>query len=148
MSFAKRLKEALAEMQMSQMELAAQIGKSRSSVSEYVSGKYVPKKPLQEKIAEVLDCTVEFLNSTTERNVECEGVRNISVAEAAKRLDKPEQFVRRGLQQGTAPFGYAVMGRGQQYSYHISPKLLDEYIGGVEEGTINEFEIESSLNAG
>ena len=127
MSFAGRLKQALDERQMSQAELAAKIGKGKSSVSQYLSGKNIPKDDVQKKIAEVLDCTVEFLNSEVP-TTECGDVhKNISVAECAKRIGKSEQFVRVALQTGVAPFGFAVKNKSV-YSYHISPKLLDEYV--------------------
>ncbi len=57
-----------------------------------------------------------------------EDTKNVSVEEAAKRLGKPAQFVRLALQQGTAPFGFAV--HNTRWSYHISLKKLNEYIGG------------------
>ena len=128
MSFASRLKQTLDERQMSQAELAARIGKGKSSVSQYLSGKNIPKDDVQKKIAEVLDCTVEFLNNEdpgTERSDDVQ--KNISVAECAKRIGKSEQFVRVALQQGVAPFGIAVKNK-TKYDYHISPKLLDEYV--------------------
>ena len=129
MSFSKRLKTAMAEREMSQAELAAHIGKGKSSVSQYISGKNVPKDDVQQKIAEVLDCTVEFLNSETPvNNLTESGLHNVSVADAAKRLNKSEQFIRVALQMGTAPFGFAAKSK-TRWSYHISPKKLTEYVG-------------------
>lgn len=55
--------------------------------------------------------------------------KNISIAEAARRLGKSQQFIRIALQKGCVPFGFAVKHK-TTYSYHISPKLLDEYING------------------
>ena len=55
--------------------------------------------------------------------------QKISIEEAALRLGKSQQFVRMALQNGTAPFGFATKGAGSTYDYHISPKLLNEYIG-------------------
>ena len=110
---------------MSQQELAARIGKGKSSVSQYLSGKNIPKEDVQKKIAEVLECTVEFLN---QGQIDLdEPKNNISVAECAKLIGKSEQFVRIGLQQGVLPFGVAVQ-TSSKYSYHISPKKLKEYI--------------------
>ena len=129
MSFAKRLKQAMDERQMTQAELAARIGKGKSSVSQYLSGKNIPKDDVQKQIAEVLDCTVEFLNSEVPANDHSEmGMKNVSVAETAKLLGKSEQFVRVALQTGVAPFGFAVKNK-TVFSYHISPKKLAEYIG-------------------
>lgn len=129
MSFASRLKQAMDERGMSQAELAAQIGKGKSSVSQYLSGKNIPKEDVQHSIATVLDCSVEWLNEELPTNNATPlGLHNISVAEAAKRLDKSEQFIRVALQTGTAPFGFAAKNK-TRWSYHISPKKLAEYIG-------------------
>lgn len=122
--FAENLKSVMLDKGMSQQELAARIGKGKSSISQYLSGKNIPKEDVQRKIAEVLDCTVEFLN---QGQVDLNESRNISVAECAKLLGKSEQFVRIALQSGVAPFGFAVKNKSV-YSYHISPKKLNEYI--------------------
>lgn len=63
MSFSERLKQAMAEREISQAELVAHIDKGKSSVSQYISGKNIPKEDVQKQIADVLECTVEFLNS-------------------------------------------------------------------------------------
>ena len=54
--------------------------------------------------------------------------QNISIKEAAARLGKSEQFVRIGLQQGILPIGTAVK-MSSRWTYHISPKKLEEYTG-------------------
>ena len=125
MSFANRLKQVMEEKQVTQSELAAKIGKGKSSVSQYLSGKNVPKEDVQKKIAEVLECSVDELNTV---HAEEDTAKNISVAECARRLGKSEQFVRIALQMGAVPFGFAVKNKSM-YSYHISPKKLEEYIG-------------------
>ena len=55
--------------------------------------------------------------------------QKVSIEETARRLGKSQQFVRIALQNGAAPFGFATKGAGSTYDYHISPKLLNEYIG-------------------
>lgn len=120
--FAENLKSVMADKGISQQELAARIGRGKSSVSQYLSGKNIPKKDVQLKIAEVLECSLEDLN--------CKIVdmsKNVSVAECARMLGKSEQFVRVALQTGVAPFGFAVKNKSV-YSYHISPKKLNEYM--------------------
>ena len=128
MSFAKRLKQAMDEKQMTQAELAARIGKGKSSVSQYLSGKNIPKDDVQKRIAEVLDCTVEFLNSEVSDDGDIH-LKNVPVSEAAKILGISPQSVRVALQTGVAPFGFAVKN-SSVFTYHISPKKLAEYIGG------------------
>ena len=108
---------------ISQAELAERIGKGKSSVSQYLSGKNIPKKSVQDKIAEVLGCDVNSLNIEIDMNEP----KNVSVSECARLLGKSEQFVRVALQTGVAPFGFAVKNK-TVYSYHISPKKLEEYI--------------------
>ena len=123
--FAKNLKMLMDEKRISQQELAIRIGKGKSSVSQYLSGKNVPRPEVKEKIAEVLECSVSELDGDSFKLDY--NMNNISVAECAKILGKSEQFVRVGLQQGIFTFGFAVR-TSSKYSYHISPKKLNEYI--------------------
>lgn len=136
MTFASGLKRAMKEAEISQTELAIAIGKGKSSVSQYLSGKNIPREGIQEKIAEVLNCTVEELNSENLINQRSKP-GNVSVEEAAKALGKSAQFIRIALQRGVAPFGFAARSKSK-YSYHISAKKLAEYIGSndVEEMVI------------
>lgn len=53
---------------------------------------------------------------------------NIKVSDAAKILGKSEQFVRVGLQRNILPIGTAVQ-LSSKWTYHISPKLLQDYTG-------------------
>lgn len=53
---------------------------------------------------------------------------NITVKETAKLMKKSEMFVRIGLQRGVLPIGTAIK-ISSKFSYHISPKLLEEYLG-------------------
>lgn len=130
-NFAERLKQAMIEREVTQKELAIAIGKGRSSVSQYLSGRSVPRPDVQKLIAEFLDCTVEWLNSDVPESDRTNmGLRNISIQKCAKLLGKSEQFVRVGLQTGSIPFGFAVKNK-TTYSYHISPKKLSEYIGSI-----------------
>lgn len=54
---------------------------------------------------------------------------NISVKEAAKLMNKSEQFIRIGLQRGLLPIGNAIKNPGGKYSYYISPELFKNYTG-------------------
>lgn len=53
--------------------------------------------------------------------------QNIKVSDAAKLIGKSPQFVRIGLQRNILPFGYAIQ-MSSIWTYHISPKLLKEYV--------------------
>ncbi len=56
----------------------------------------------------------------------------ISVKEAAEILGVSQQFVRIGLQRGQLPIGTAIK-MSSRWTYHISPKLLQEYVGEIKE---------------
>src|SRR5699024_9327218 len=59
--------------------------------------------------------------------------KSISVKEAAELLGSSEQFVRIGLQRDLLPIGTAIqIGGKKRYTYHISPRLLNDYIGGIQ----------------
>lgn len=125
MSFASNLKAAMAAKNISQAELADLSGISKSGISQYLSGKYQPKGKIINKLAETLGCSAAYLMSDDEGDAP-EG-SNVSVEQAAKMLGKSKQFVRVALQKGIVPFGFAVK-MSSKYTYHISPKKLNEYI--------------------
>ncbi len=127
MSFASNLKRAMTERSISQSELSALTGISKSGISQYLSGKYEPKERIVEKLADVLECSTAYLMCEDETNLDTFGMKNITVEQAAKMLGKSKQFVRVALQRGIAPFGFAVK-MSSKYTYHISPKKLAEYI--------------------
>ena len=55
---------------------------------------------------------------------------NVSIKEAARLMNKSEMFVRIGLHRGLLPIGVAVQ-TSSKYTYHISPKLLKDYLGDI-----------------
>ncbi len=114
MSFAGELKKSMERENISAAELAEKTGICKSSISQYLSGKSEPKGVAIKKIAEVMEVNYDF--------------KNVPVFIAAEMLGKSEQFIRIGLQQGILPFGKAVQ-LSSKYSYHISQKLLEEYMG-------------------
>lgn len=57
----------------------------------------------------------------------------MKVKEAARKLQKSEQFIRLGLQRQQLPFGTAVKVSSKRWNYHISDKLFKDYFGGENE---------------
>ncbi len=131
MSFASNLKSILNEKEMKPVELANGIGKNKSSISQYLSGKHIPQDKVKEQIAEFLGCTVEDLDKEVEQDLNINTCNNVPIWKAAMLLHKSEEFIRISLQMGTAPFGFASKKKSK-WSYHISPKKLKEYIGEYE----------------
>ena len=132
MSFASNVRNKMNELEMKPVELARIIGKNKSSISQYLSGKNIPKNDVKEKIAKALGCTVEDLEKEVEQDLNINTCNNVPIWKAALLLHKSEEFVRVSLQMGTAPFGFAAKKKSK-WSYHISPKKLKEYIGEYEE---------------
>lgn len=58
-------------------------------------------------------------------------LNNVPPKLAAKYLDVSVLSVYYALQQGVAPYGYAVKNPGGKYSYQISPGLLVAYKRGT-----------------
>ena len=58
-------------------------------------------------------------------------MKTLSVKQTAKILEKPEQFIRLGLQQNKFPFGAAVKNE-KEFSYVIYKKKLEEFVGEIE----------------
>jgi DNA-binding Xre family transcriptional regulator len=133
MSFAVNLKSVMDEKNLNQTDLSNLTGIGKPSLSQYLSGKNIPHRRRIFQIATALGVTTGRL--TVAMQIEdCDypqiiSNQKISIEEAARRLGKSQQFIRISLQNGVAPFGFATKGTGSTYDYHISPKLLNEYIG-------------------
>jgi len=132
-NFAKNLKLIMKEQNLNQTDLSNLTGIGKSSLSQYLSGKNIPYKSRVVEISNALGVSPERLTAggeieedKTPPNI---SHQKISIDEAARRLGKSKQFIRIALQNGVAPFGFATKGTGDSYDYHISPKLLNEYIG-------------------
>lgn len=132
MSFASNLKNIMNEKEIKPVELARAINKNKSSISQYLSGKNIPKDDVKDDIAKALGCTVEDLEKEVEQDLNINTCNNVPIWKAAMLLHKSEEFIRVSLQMGTAPFGFAAKKKSK-WSYHISPKKLKEYIGEYEE---------------
>ena len=134
MSFANNLKTIMLEQKLSQTDLSNLTGIGKSSLSQYLSGTHLPYQNRIVEIAEALGVSPGCL-TTRSTDTECEpppppSHQKVTIEEAARRLGKSKQFIRVALQNGVAPFGFATKGSGSTFDYHISPKLLDDYIGG------------------
>lgn len=66
MDFGKRLRTLRKEKELTQKELGQMIGVGRTTISEYESGKIVPRQDGLVKLAEILDVTVDYLTGNHE----------------------------------------------------------------------------------
>lgn len=106
-------------------------GIGKSSISQYLSGKNEPSSERVEAIAAAIGCTPDDLFTTAAVTIKATATvdGNLTCHGAAVLMHKHESFVRNGLKQGVFPFGYAVKGRGNRYSYYISSKKFTEFTG-------------------
>lgn len=136
MTFSEKLKQAMQELHLNQRQICGLTGKSKGSVSQYLSGKQVPSVEVQSSIAtalglgadyfERLDDQITILPSSEVRN----GIIPKLLPEvAAKYLGMDKGTVRRGLQQGVFPWGYAVRTSENRWAYFINARRFAEIEG-------------------
>lgn len=61
--------------------------------------------------------------------------KKYSPQDVAEALGVSAQTVRVALQKGMFPFGWAIKTSVHRYTYAISPKLFEEYLGQSTEST-------------
>lgn len=126
MKISTKITKLMENSGLNQKELSDRAGLCRSSISQYLSGKNVPKGKRLEALAEALDVSVEWLKGETEV---MENPNKISVKRAAELMGVGQQFIRIGLQRGILPFGYAIKQTGNKFTYYISPKKFTKCTG-------------------
>lgn len=135
MKLNQRIKELMKEHCINQQELSEMTGLSKMMVSRIVSGSRDPKDEEIEAIATALGVTVDALISPIEERAQYEPMisryqnSRMSVEEAARLMGKRPMFVRVALQRKQVPFGFAIKGEGDRYSYYISKRQFEEYTG-------------------
>ena len=130
--FSKNLKAVMDERNMTQARLSTMTGVGKSGISQYLSGKNTPKAAVVQKLADALETSADYLlreNVETDPASNGESGKKVTVAMAARRMGKSEQFVRIALQRANAPFGFAIRMPSGKWSYHISPKKFADYVG-------------------
>lgn len=63
---------------------------------------------------------------------------NVKIKVAARLMQKPEQFIRIGLQRGFLHFGTAIKTTSNRYAYHISAAKFCDYMGITPEQLVAE----------
>lgn len=109
------------EKGISQADLVRLTGISRSGISQYLSGKNIPRQEKLNAIAYALNVSPEWL-------VESDN-KKITVQFIADLMNTTPQTVRIGLQLGELPFGVAYKVGGKRYTYLFYPEKIKEYFG-------------------
>lgn len=136
MSFSEKLKTAMQELHLNQRQVCGMTGKSKGSVSQYLSGKQIPSEDVQRDIAVSLGLDQDYFTKDNSQTVvlPTKEVRNgviprLDVEKAAKLLQMNHNTVRKGLQQGVFPWGYAIKTSENRWCYFINAKRFAEIEG-------------------
>jgi len=121
------------EQGVQQNALAAQTGIPKSTMSYYTNGKLAPTAIVKQKIADVLNVSVEALDAQTpeESAIATRGCYIHSAKEAAKILGVNAQGLRQDVINGLYPFArafYYTGGKKLTFRFHI--KQMTAYIKG------------------
>ena len=144
MSFSEKLKKAVKELNLTQTQIAGMTGKSKVSISQYISGKQIPSEEQQRDIAVSLGLEEDYFSKPSDRTAtlpmkkskECI-IQRLRVMDAARMMGINHQTVRKGLQQGVFPWGYGIK-TSEHWVYFINAKRFSEIEGVSVEGVSNE----------
>lgn len=135
MKFAEKLKKAMQELNLNQRQVVTMTGKSKGSVSQYLSGKQIPSEDVQSAIATSLGLASDYftgmdkeLQVMPQLEIRDGVIPRLDVTKAAKLMGMNHNTVRKGLQQGVFPWGYAVHTSDNRWSYFINAKRFAEVV--------------------
>lgn len=136
MTFAKKLERTMQELQLNQRQVCNLTGKSRGSVSQYLSGKQTPSEESQSAIAVALGLDPDHFKDDQIRKAEDfnSALKNRHIPkllpdDVAACMGLDRQTVRKGLQQGVFPWGYAIKTTNNRWTYFINAKKFAEIEG-------------------
>ena len=146
MKFSEKLRKAMTELNLTQAQMVGLIGKSKASISQYLSDKQVPSEAKQRDIAVALGLEEDYFSKLDDRMVVLPSleVRNgiiprLSVMDAAGLMGVSHRTVCIGLQQGVFPWGYGIHTSDHKWVYFINARRFAEIEGiNVEGVTANE----------
>lgn len=136
MAFNLKLKQAMKDLNLNQIQVCGLIGKSKGSVSQYLSGRQIPPEDVQIDIAIALGLDENYFSSANKpvktfdkKRTGNKVVPKMDVETAAKLLQMNHVTVRKGLQQGVFPWGYGIQTSENRWVYFINAKRFMEIEG-------------------
>lgn len=133
MTFSEKLKKVMQELNLKQNQVCSMTGKSKGSVSQYLSGKQIPSEDTQSEIAVSLGLTPDHFKDSEKAVIVPREVKSViprlDVGVAAKLLGMNHNTVRKGLQQGVFPWGYGIHTSDNRWVYFINAKRFAEIEG-------------------
>lgn len=138
MIFSQRLKQAMKELNLTQSQVCSLTGKSKASISQYLSNKQIPPESVQISIATALGLSSDYFSKPDEPinilpHFETRSgiIEKLDVEDAAKIMQINHNTVRKGLRQGVFPWGYAIHTSENRWVYFINARRFAE-IEGVD----------------
>lgn len=131
--FKHKLKKVMADLGINQVQVVRLTGKSRASVSMYLSGKVVPPAKVQREIAAALGLETDYFErDDIVAQIAKQGViGQLRTTTAGRLMRMAHTTVEEGLKQGVFPWGYAIKTSDNHYRYFINAKRFAE-IEGIE----------------
>ena len=130
--FSEKLRKAMSDLGINQVQLVGLTGKSKGSISQYLSGKQVPSAKGQADIATALGLAPDYFeqeDKVTAILKKSDTISRIKTADAAKLLGIDKKTLRLGLQQGVFPWGYGIHTSENQWTYFINANRFAEIEG-------------------
>lgn len=134
MKFSEKLKSAMQQLEINQAKVVNLTGKSKGSISQYLSGKQTPSADVQRDIAVSLGLAPDFFEQEEAEAVILKlsatgKIDRLLPEEVAPLLGMDKGTVRKGLQQGVFPWGYGIHTSENRWSYFINKKRFEEIEG-------------------
>lgn len=134
MNFNEKLKKAMQQLNINQAQVVSLTGKSKGSISQYLSGKQTPTEEGQKNIAVSLGLAPDYFEQDDEPVLKLASsgdgaIKKLLPEDAAKFLGMDKKTVRQGLQQGVFPWGYAIKTSEDRWTYFINAKRFAEIEG-------------------
>lgn len=136
MKFSEKLKKAMQELGINQAQVVGLTGKSKGSISMYLNNKTIPSEKVQSDIAVSLGLAPDYFEQedapvvVKPKGALAEGkIKKMLPEEAAVLLGMDKGTVRKGLQQGVFPWGYAIKTSENRWTYFINARRFAEIEG-------------------
>ena len=135
MNFSEKLKMAMQQLGINQAKVVSLTGKSKGSISQYISGKQTPSEEVQKNIAVSLGLNPDYFEQEVSESSTHKGIvemaskdyiQTLDVTVVAKLMHMNHNTVRKGLQQGVFPWGYAIQTSENRWVYFINAVRFSE----------------------
>lgn len=134
MTFSEKLKKAMEDLNISQKQLVCMTGIGKSSISQYLNGKNIPSEQRQKDIAVSLGLEADYFEREIIAAVSPKKIisnntciRKLLVKDVAKIMGMNHHTIRKGLQQGIFPWGYAIKTSENRWVYFINADRFAEH---------------------